>query len=309
MRAGAVVVLRQGGLDLRFRPPEALELEVDLREGNVRFRVLRRQGPRLSDGGDGVVVHLLPGVGDAESRVGGAEVGSHRDRLEEEVDGVPGTIPAQVEVAEVRVGVGEGDVDLERLAILLLGLVVVALHLEQPAEAVEGGGVPRLQLEGTKVLGAGLGRVALFQTGVAEGQMRLHVVGLQVEGDPEGLDRLSVPPVGDQGQPEVVERHERIEIEVDDLLERLDRVLVLAFLVEAHPLGLQLERGRARIARRDRVGRRGRGGARQERPDDEDAKRAGGDGLAETHQYALSSRSARARSSTWGRIRSSRPGS
>ena len=198
VRLGAVVVLRQGRLDLRFGPPEALQLEVDPRQGDVRLRILRRQRLRLADGGDGVVVHPLLRGGDAEAGVGAAEVGLHRDRLEEENDGVLGTVLAQVEVAEVRVGVAEGDVDLERLAVLLLGLVVFAFHLEQATETVERGGVRRLQLEGAQVLGARLGRIALFQIGVAQGQVGLHVIGLQVEGDLERLDRLTVAPVGEQ---------------------------------------------------------------------------------------------------------------
>ena len=147
----------------------------------------------------------------------------------------------------MRVGVGEGDVDLERLAVLRLGVVISAGALQQAAEAVVGRREVRLQVEGPQVFGARLPRVSLLQVGVGQGDVRLDVVGLQVEGDLQRIDRLAVAPVGVQADPQVVVGQEGIEVDVDDLLEGLDGVLGLALLVEAHPLRLQLEREGARL--------------------------------------------------------------
>ncbi len=300
VRPGVVVILRQRRLDLRLGAHERLQLDVDARQGDVRLGVHGGEGLGLTDGGDGVVVKLLARVGHPEPGERAGEIRLHRDRLQEELDGVLRPVLAQEQIPQVRVGVGEGDVDLESLVVLRLRLVVLAHRLEQPSQPVVGRGVSRLQLEGAQVLGTRLAGVPLLQAGVPQRQVGLHVVGLQVEGDLERLDRLAVAPIGVQADPQVVERQEGVEIDVNDLLQGLDGILVLPLPVEAHPFGLQLEGLRASIRGGDGEGRRGE---RQR------AGEQGGGHDPEAHQYALSSFIARARSSTWGRMRFSRPGS
>mmetsp|Transcript_96425 Transcript_96425/g.274886 ORF Transcript_96425/g.274886 Transcript_96425/m.274886 type:complete len:814 (+) Transcript_96425:667-3108(+) len=165
-------------------------------------------------------------VGRGEVRVGVSELRLQPDGRRVAFDGVVETAEVFVRVAHVRISVGKERIDRHGLVVMSDSLLELALLLEDRAKVRVGRGEARHEARGGHVAVDGLLHPTLILHRVAEVVVRVRVVGFQPERRAVAVDRF-VELRGRrlaQGVAEVVVGVWKVRLELDGVLERLDRL-------------------------------------------------------------------------------------
>ncbi len=141
----------------------------------------------------------------------------------------------------MRVGRGETLVARERTLVQGDRLVLLGLGLRDAGEPVERGGVLRAQLPRLDVVGLRLVGVPLCEPRVADRDVGLQVVRVEIERDLVSLHRLRVAAVPGERETEVVVRGKGIQADRGRLLQRDDRAPVVGAVVGGDALVQELE--------------------------------------------------------------------